>query len=551
MWKKPVLIGWFLFYKYRSMSAADVTKARQQKESIISEIAKNAKDQFGSYKDVINAFKEYNKQLMESNKKSTGGNKATDPMASIKTTMVTQTGILKEILSILKKGITVNGGQPGVALNNLSGQQNEMAKEVKKNNQVKGEIKGTIKIAPESIKEFSIAQTTATTKAMTAVNTKREARQRTQALAQSFTQKKEKQALPKPTVAKSSGGGLFAAIKKAMPQLLLGLKKIFFALLNPVAIVAAFVARFLPYVILGIAFLHGVWKGIGGKIKQISESILGIISELWDKHLKPMLSTAWEGLKTFIGVQWDLWGQKVWDSFVSWLKDTWDKWVVIVNFALDWLGEGLAKLMFDYIYTPISKWMDMASAVIDFCVDWVKDLLKPVTDSISWFVDNTLGIFRDLKNSFANSWLGKKLGLSAEAAPPPTTVNNTNINNNGKNGNNPPSMTKDISAPMLQMTKLMENQNMLLKKMDMTPLEKPANFSAGMTPINGNITVVPADNIKSTLIQQTSTISSIQTNNNREIANAFNSGVDRLVNTMNTNYQRSLVDKQATVSLEG
>lgn len=529
MGKKPVLIGWFLFYKYRSMSAADVTRARQQKESIISEIAKNAKDQFGSYKDVINAFKEYNKQLMESNKKSAGGNKATDPIASIKTTMVTQTGILKEILSILKKGITVGGGQSGVALNNLSGQQNEMAKEVKKNNQVTGKIKGTIKIAPESIREFSIAQTTATTKAMTAVNTKREARQRTQALAQSFTQKKEKQVLPKPSVVKSSGDGLFAAIKKAMPQLLLGLKKIFFALLNPVAIAAAFVAKLLPYVILGIAFLYGVWKGIGSKIKEISESVLGIISELWDKHLKPLLSSAWDDLTTFVGVQWDLWGQKFWDSFISWLKDTWDKWVVIVNFALDWIGERLAKFMFDYIYTPVSKGMD----------------------KISWFADNTLNIFREWKNAFANSWLGKKLGLSSEAAPPTTTVNNTNINNNGKNGNNPPAMTKNISAPMLQMSKLIENQNMLLKKMDMTPLEKSANFSAGMTPINGNITVVPADNIKSTLIQQTSTISSIQTNNNREIANAFNSGVDRLVNTMNTNYQRSLVDKQATISLEG
>ena len=63
--------------------------------------------------------------------------------------------------------------------------------------------------------------------------------------------------------------------KLAMPkfplsgkQFLGELGKILKDLLNPVALIATFVSKFLPYVILAVAFFKGFWKGIGEKLRE-------------------------------------------------------------------------------------------------------------------------------------------------------------------------------------------------------------------------------------------------------------------------------------------
>jgi hypothetical protein len=113
-------------------------------------------------------------------------------------------------------------------------------------------------------------------------------------------------------------------------------------------------------------------------------------------------------------------------------------------------------------------------------------------------------------------------------------------------------MTKEITAPMNQMTRLIENQDKLLREMNMTPVVQNASFNTNMTPVNGtNITITPNDNIASTLVRQTTNITNMQTANNKEITRAFSEGVDRLVTTLNDNYQASLMEKNPPVTTAG
>lgn len=105
---------------------------------------------------------------------------------------------------------------------------------------------------------------------------------------------------------------------------------------------------------------------------------------------------------------------------------------------------------------------------------------------------------------------------------------------------------------MNQMNRLIENQDKLLKEMNMPPVVQNASFNTKMAPVNGtNITIAPNDNIAPTLVRQTTNITNTQTANNKELANAFSAGVDRLVNTLNDNYQASLMEKNPPVTTAG
>ena len=177
--------------------------------------------------------------------------------------------------------------------------------------------------------------------------------------------------------------------------------------------------------------------------------------------------------------------------------------------------------------------------------------------------DKITGIFGGIKDKVANSWLGKKLGFGNSETvktensnnyknTATNTTNTTNVkNNNGTDKDALKSMTRNITAPLNQLTRLVENQGKLMKSMNDNPAIRDATFVSSATPVKDNIIIRPNDNIASTLIQQTSTVSSTQVNNNREIAEAFNAGVDKLVGTLNSNFEGLMETRQGSVQVPG
>ena len=552
------------------MSAIDVTRANRNATQI-NDIAKAANTQLGSYTAMTNALKEFNKQAKENSKNSTSQSKA---ISSMQTALTTQTGILQEILKVLKSGIATTGTGTGTKALSVNGQQKEMAEAVKKSNQVKGKVGGELKIAPSSIQQIATLTSKANTKAMEASTKKQAQAIRTQKIAQSFVTPKAKE---KVQVVSKSGGNLFGSLSKLLPRLLVGLRKILFAVFSPAALIGMIVSRFLPYIILGIAFLYGLWQGIKDHLSQIWDDLPDII---WD-GLKLAGKILWEGI-LFVGdVIWkgiDLIGEilakimfKIYENFGEW----WAQFKEVVSFGWNWLKEAF------------SNWFDKAVAVFEFGVDWIKGIFSGIGDSIaSWcnkvvdifqfavdlvkntFVnlknsvlgffrgigDSITGFFRGIKDKIGNTWLGKKLGFGSTPETVNTTTNVTNTTNNKTDSNADAfkMMTKEITAPMNQMTRLIENQDKLLREMNMTPVVQNASFNTNMTPVNGtNITITPNDNIASTLVRQTTNITNMQTANNKELANAFSAGVDRLVTTLNDNYQASLMEKNPPVTTAG
>ena len=525
------------------MSAIDVTRANRNATQI-NDIAKAANTQLGSYTAITNALKEFNKQAKENSKNSTGQSKA---ISSMQTALTTQTGILQEILKVLKSGVATSG--TGTKALSVNGQQKEMAEAVKKSNQVKGKVGGELKIAPSSIQQIATLTSRANTKAMEASTKKQAQATRTQKIAQSFVTPKAKE---KVQVVSKSGGNLFGSLSKLLPRLLVGLKKILFAVFSPAALIGMIVSRFLPYIILGIAFLYGLWQGIKDHLTQIWDDLPDII---WD-GLKLAGKILWEGI-LFVGdVIWkgiDLIGEvlakimfKIYENFGEW----WAQFKEVVSFGWNWLKEAF------------TNWFDKAVAVFKFGIDWVKgtfsemavDLKNSVLGFFKGIGDYISNFFGGIKDKIGNTWLGKKLGFGSSPETVNTTTNVTNTTNNKTDSNADAfkMMTKEITAPMNQMTRLIENQDKLLREMNMTPVVQNASFNTNMTPVNGtNIIITPNDNIASTLVRQTTNITNMQTANNKEITRAFSEGVDRLVTTLNDNYQASLMEKNPPVTTAG
>lgn len=505
------------------MSAIDVTRANRNAAQI-NDIAKAANSQLGGYTAIANALKEFNKQAKENSKSSTGQSKA---ISSMQTALTTQTGILKEILKVLKSGVATNGTGTGTKALSVNGQQKEMAEAVKKSNQVKGKVGGELKIAPSSIQQIATLTSRANTKAMEASTKKQAQAIRTQKIAQSFVTPKAKEKVP---VVSKSGGNLFGSLSKLLPRLLVVLRKILFAVFSPVALIGMIVSRFLPYIILGIAFLYGLWQGIKDHLTQIWDDLPDII---------------WDGLK--------LAGKILWEG-ILFAKD-------VIWKGIDLIGEVLARIMFK-IYENFGEWWEQLKEVVSFGWNWVKgiftgvavDIKNSVLGFFSSIGDYISNFFGSIKNKIGNTWLGKKLGFGSSPETVNTTTNVTNTTNNktASNADAFKMMTKEITAPMNQMTRLIENQDKLLREMNMTPVVQNASFNTNMTPANGtNITITPNDNIASTLVKQTTNITNMQTANNKELANAFSEGVDRLVTTLNDNYQASLMDKNSPVTTAG
>lgn len=551
------------------MSAIDVTRANRNATQI-NDIAKAANTQLGSYTAITNALKEFNKQAKENSKNSTGQSKA---ISSMQTALTTQTGILQEILKVLKSDVATTG--TGTKALSVNGQQKEMAEAVKKSNQVKGKVGGELKIAPSSIQQIATLTSRANTKVMDASTKKQAQAIRTQKIAQSFVTPKAKKKVQ--TVSKSSGN-LFGSLSKLLPRLLVGLKKILFTVFSPAALIGMIVSRFLPHIILGIAFLYGLWQGMKDYLTQIWDDLPDII---WD-GLKLASEILWEGI-LFIGdvIIWkaiDLIGEilaeimfKIYESVVEW----WAQLKEVVSFGWNWLKEAF------------TNWFDKAVAVFKFGIDWVKGTFVDIKNSVLGFFkgigdyisnffsgikdkavalknsvlgffngirDRISNVFRGIKDKICNSWLGKKLGFGSSPETVNTTTNVTNTTNNKTDSNADAfkMMTKEITAPMNQMNHLIENQDKLLKEMNMPPVVQNASFNTKMAPVNGtNITIAPNDNIAPTLVRQTTNITNTQTANNKELANAFSAGVDRLVNTMNDNYQASLMEKNPPVTTAG
>lgn len=551
------------------MSAIDVTRANRNATQI-NDIAKAANTQLGSYTAITNALKEFNKQAKENSKNSTGQSKA---ISSMQTALTTQTGILQEILKVLKSDVATTG--TGTKALSVNGQQKEMAEAVKKSNQVKGKVGGELKIAPSSIQQIATLTSRANTKVMDASTKKQAQAIRTQKIAQSFVTPKAKKKVQ--TVSKSSGN-LFGSLSKLLPRLLVGLKKILFTVFSPAALIGMIVSRFLPHIILGIAFLYGLWQGIKDYLTQIWDDLPDII---WD-GLKLASEILWEGILFIGGIiirkGIDLIREilaeimfKIYESVVEW----WAQLKEVVSFGWNWLKEAF------------TNWFDKAVAVFKFGIDWVKGTFVDIKNSVLGFfkgigdyISNFFGgikdkavalknsvlgfftgirdyisnIFRGIKDKICNSWLGKKLGFGSSPETVNTTTNVTNTTNNKTDSNADAfkMMTKEITAPMNQMNRLIENQDKLLKEMNMPPVVQNASFNTKMAPVNGtNITIAPNDNIAPTLVRQTTNITNTQTANNKELANAFSAGVDRLVNTLNDNYQASLMEKNPPVTTAG
>lgn len=551
------------------MSAIDVTRANRNATQI-NDIAKAANTQLGSYTAITNALKEFNKQAKENSKNSTGQSKA---ISSMQTALTTQTGILQEILKVLKSDVATTG--TGTKALSVNGQQKEMAEAVKKSNQVKGKVGGELKIAPSSIQQIATLTSRANTKVMDASTKKQAQAIRTQKIAQSFVTPKAKKKVQ--TVSKSSGN-LFGSLSKLLPRLLVGLKKILFTVFSPAALIGMIVSRFLPHIILGIAFLCGLWQGIKDYLTQIWDDLPDII---WD-GLKLASEILWEGILFIGGIiirkGIDLIREilaeimfKIYESVVEW----WAQLKEVVSFGWNWLKEAF------------TNWFDKAVAVFKFGIDWVKGTFVDIKNSVLGFFkgigdyisnffsgikdkavalknsvlgffngirDRISNVFRGIKDKICNSWLGKKLGFGSSPETVNTTTNVTNTTNNKTDSNADAfkMMTKEITAPMNQMNRLIENQDKLLKEMNMPPVVQNASFNTKMAPVNGtNITIAPNDNIAPTLVRQTTNITNTQTANNKELANAFSAGVDRLVNTMNDNYQASLMEKNPPVTTAG
>lgn len=529
------------------MTAADTVKMNRQ-----NAIAMEANKQFGIYEELIDVNKKFIKQLKESSKNTKNGTpKGTvDTLKLICGNIISQTSILKQILENVKQ---ISSGSKNESAASANGQQKEMGEAIKKNNQIKGTVNGELKIAPQSIKELTTSTATTTTKAMEASNKKQAMALKTQKLAQSYATTYKKGG--KAAVAVKAGGDITKSLFKVLPKLLLGLKKIIATVMNPAALVALFIARFLPYVILAIAFLYGVWLGIKDRIGEILAQLPGLI---WD-GLVLAGDLLWDGLKLIGESVWwcvdkisDLIAEGlfwIYEHFGEW----WEQLKAVVSFGIDWIKG---------FFAGIGDWfMNLGyqiKEIVMFCVEWIAKKIEAIKDKIvgifTSIKDKFIGFFSGIKNTLANSWLGKKLGFGNDhdiTNNNVTNTSNTSVTNNSDTEDVIKGMTKKITSPLNQMSKLVENQDKLLKNLNMTPLNTNANFSSGMTPVNSEIIVTPNDNITSTLIQQNSTISTMQANNNKEIAIAFNKGIDKLVNTMNANYQESRMAGQQPVTIEG
>ena len=569
----------------------------RMKASQMSAIAKSIDNQLGSYNNVAKALDEFKKQLANAGKDGNVSEIAS-PVDAIKASVITQTGILREILSILKNSPVGKSKEKQIS---ASGQQKEMAEAIKKNNKVEGIADGKVKLAPETTTQMSTAMAKATTKAMEASSKKERLAMRTEKLAQSYTRAYQKGG--KVAVAAKAGGDLFKTLVKLLPKLLAGLKRILFTILNPAAMVAMFIAKFLPYVIIGIAFLYGVWLGIKDHIKEILGKIPGLI---WDGIVKSF-ELLWEGIKLIgQGIWWcidklgDLIAKGLFEAW-KYLGEWWDQFKGIISFVADWVKEKVSKFVdqvvgiFDFckekvvgffsgIADTVSGWFYNAKEFLSSTITGIKDkvvgIVTGIKDKVVGVVtgikDKIVGIFTSIKDKFtgffggikdkftgffggikstlANSWLGRKLGFGDDNSSSVSSSSITNVTNNKKDDNDDAlaQMTKTITAPMNQMTRLVENQDKLLKNLNMTPIDRDANFGNNMTSYNeDSVIVVPNDNINSTLIQQTSMITNAQTSNNKEFVSAISEGFDRLITTMNDNYANSYMNAQVPAPIPG
>lgn len=77
-------------------------------------------------------------------------------------------------------------------------------------------------------------------------------------------------------------------------QFMGGLGTILKGILNPVALIVAFITKSLPYILIAIAFLRGFWKGIGEELREKFSKIgkkiaIGVVSFLIIEHTGKML----------------------------------------------------------------------------------------------------------------------------------------------------------------------------------------------------------------------------------------------------------------------
>lgn len=159
----------------------------------------------------------------------------------------------------------------------FNGTQEKMAEDTDKQKNVIEASLGDLPKPQEFIEEFSAEMADNTATALTNVQKQAAREEKSKGFAQSLTKPKQEIGVQKQSrwaMAKERAGKTADKTK----EIVSGIGKVLKALLNPVALVAAFVSKFLPYILIFGAMLYGAWQGMGDELrerfKDVTEKIL-------------------------------------------------------------------------------------------------------------------------------------------------------------------------------------------------------------------------------------------------------------------------------------
>lgn len=147
----------------------------------------------------------------------------------------------------------------------LKGAQDALVKNTEKQTNIVEMAAGKMEMPAKVVEKFATTTAEKTATAFKSAQKEAAKEQKSSTFQKNLTQQKiAKTPVSRWGVAKERA----KKTKDKSMDLLGGLAKILGAILNPVALVVAFISKFLPYILIFGAMLYGAWKGMGKKLQE-------------------------------------------------------------------------------------------------------------------------------------------------------------------------------------------------------------------------------------------------------------------------------------------
>lgn len=203
---------------------------------------------------------------------------------------VLKTDILSELVKITNNTKQMDPVQKW--LESIRGSQKKMVENSDKEKNVVTEAVGLMAMPGEIVKSMGEVVAEKTGEAIKTGQKEVAKEQKTQSFAAMLTKPKtEPEKVSKFAIARERA----AATGDRTKAILGGIGKLLKALLNPIALVAAFISRFLPYILIFGAMLYGAWQGMGEELQAKFTKLIK-----WISGIAATIFIAWKIVPTII-----------------------------------------------------------------------------------------------------------------------------------------------------------------------------------------------------------------------------------------------------------